>query len=164
MTFKKKLFVALAAGIAVIATAFFVGVFSLGKPADALAYSRALDAIRAYEGRNMAVTHYFENVRKDATTAKNIRDLAAEARKIGDSLRSDFALAEPFASSRKQFDRFIEIQCAISKTVDDRTIRASPAWTQVSQQTGRYNEAVKNNFTLYEKTFGTSKLLFRDCP
>lgn len=166
MTFKKKLFFYLAAGIIVIIGAFFGGLFSIGKVNDSRSYSTAIDAINAYEGRNMAVVYYFEKVRNDNATAAKIKEMAAEARKIGESLRDAFALAEPlpFGDTRAKFERFAEIQCGISKTVDDQNFRRTPAWMQVSQRTGIYNTAVQNNFSLYERTFGTNKLLFRDCP
>lgn len=166
MTFKKKVLVTLSVALLAIGGLWFTGVFSIGRSNAPLNYSKATDVLNAYEGRNGAVVYYFEKVRKDQAAADSIRAQAAEARKIADSIRADFALAEPlpFSGTRKQFERFTEIQCNISKTVDDQNFRRSPAWTQVSQRTGIYNTAVQNNFNLYERTFGSNKLLFRDCP
>lgn len=160
---KRIILITLSVAVAAVVAAWFAGFFGFFQANDTVAYSRALDVIKAYDGRNAAVAYYFENVRKDPETAKKIKDQAAEARKLGESIRVDLALAEPFASTRKNFERYTEIQCSISKTVDDQNFRKTPAWTQVSQHTGRYNEAVQSNFTLYERTFGSTKLLFRDC-
>ena len=166
VTYKKKVLTLLSVAVLAIGGLWFTGIFSIGKVSAPLNFSRAVDVINAYEGRNMAVVYYFGRVRKDEAIATKVKEQATEARKIADSIRSSFALAEPlpFTDTRKQFERYTEIQCSISKTVNDEAFRKTPAWTQVSQRTGIYNTNVQNNFNLYERTFGSNKLLFRDCP
>ena len=166
MTFKRKVLIFCAVSLVGIGALFASGAFTFWKANDHLSYTRAIDVMNAYEGRNAAVVFYFDKVRKDEQTATKIKELVKEANALGKTIRTDFSLAEPlpFTDSRAKFDRFVAIQCEISKTVDDQTFRRSNAWVQVAQRTSIYNTQVQNNFSLYERTFGSKKLLFRDCP
>lgn len=122
----------------------------------------AIMLLKTFDDRNKAAVAYFERIKRDPATAAELRAQADEARALGESVRRSLLIAQPANDAKAKFEQYIGAQCAIAKKAED-ALAKNPVWAKASYYRDSYNRVTQNDMTIFEKLFGSKRLLAGEC-